>query len=105
MRAVPTFAVLAFSAGMLMAEDRKATVRVEVSNAAELVLPDPHVELLDSESKKPEGGFQNSTATGIPYGTYLLWVREPGYKWFEESVVVHRPEVLIRVRLTVGKFN
>ncbi len=96
---------LAFSVCMFAADDRRATVRVEVSNAAELLLSDPHVELLDRDSKKPVGKFQNSTARSIPYGSYFLRVREPGYKWFEESVVVHQPEVLFRVRLNVGEFN
>jgi hypothetical protein len=89
----------------LVAQQEAATVHVEVSNAADFVLPDPHSELLELRTGKSVAEFHNSIAKGVPYGDYILRIREPGYKWWEQTVTIRRPEVTIRAKLIVGDFN
>src|SRR5262245_43290566 len=82
-------------------EGKKATIRVQVITAAEEVIPDPRILLLNSAGKKV-GEFRKSQATDIPYGDYELRVEQQGFEPFKQKLRVREPDVKVTARIVVG---
>ena len=89
--------------GAQKSESDTASVRVEASTQVDDILPNPNIELLNARTKKKTGEFRNSAASKIPYGEYVLRIREPGFKYFEQRISVRQPDVHVRVRLVLAE--
>jgi hypothetical protein len=83
-------------------EAPKSVVKLEVTTAAGDVLPSPKASLMDSAGDKEMAVFHHSIASGVSHGDYILRVREPGFKWYEQRIEVRRPRELVQVRLAVA---
>src|ERR1700682_3286669 len=96
-------AVCLQASGSLLAEDGKASVRVEVRSVDEQVWKDARIELFQQDKKtRVDVAFRNSVATGVPYGSYILRVFLPGFRKHEQTLGVNELEVFVRVYLAIA---
>lgn len=80
----------------------ESTVKLEAKTEAGDVLSSPSASLVDPTDVQSVAVFHDSAASGVPYGVYILRIREPGFKWHEQKIEVDTSEIVVRVRLVVS---
>ena len=83
-------------------DQKRALVKLEVKTEAGVELRNPNASLIDPDTNKQIVAFHDSTAEGVPYGVYVLRIREPGFKWHEQRIEVNKPDVSVRLHLTIA---
>src|SRR5690349_6299836 len=95
--------LMTVNAGHLVRGDENTSiVRVEVWTAAGRYVDDVSVRLLKLDKEDEVSQFRKGMASGVPYGEYRLRIRQPGFRWYEQTLIVLQPEVSVQVKLTVS---